>query len=111
MEIAGPSSDLLGGDGREAEPGCNGAPFTTSMSELDSDFLALTSREISDTLEGLDLAVFPEAQTLGRVAAPRQHARGLYNCEAGTALNDAAEVGEVPVVCVPVLGRILAERR
>lgn len=83
----------------------------TSVSELNANLLILAMRKLGDTPERLYLTIFPETEALRGDAPPRQYTRGLHDGEARAALNDATNVGEVPVGCVSILGGILAQRR
>ena len=81
------------------------------MSELDADLLPLAMRKLYDSPEWSDLAIFPQTGVFRRDAAFGEYSSGFNKSEAGAALNDAAQVGKVPVGEVAVLGRVLAERR
>jgi hypothetical protein len=81
------------------------------MSELNSNLLPLAVRKLNDSPEWRDLAVFPQTRVFGRDAAFGEDGSGLDKSNAGAALDDAAQVGEMPVGEVAVLGRVLAERR
>lgn len=55
-----------------------------------------------------NLAILPQPRVLRRDASFGRHGRGFYDCETWAALQDAAEVREVPGGEVPVGGGVLA---
>jgi len=78
--------------------------------ELDADFLALRVREFYDLAQRLLLRIFPETAVFGCNSSFGLYGGGLDECQTGTALDDTAQVCEVPVRLVTVFGGVLAER-
>lgn len=66
-------------------------------------------RELGDCLERGDLRILPEPGVFGGDSALRHYGCGFDHGEARAALDDAAEVGEMPGGVVAVLGGVLAE--
>lgn len=110
-DLVGPAADLLGGDGVGAQPRSDARRLAAGVCELDGNLLVLAVGKGGDALEGLDLAVLPETEVLGRDTTVGLHGGGLHDAQAGAALDDATQVCEVPVVGVAILGRVLAQRR
>ncbi|EAU32853.1 conserved hypothetical protein [Aspergillus terreus NIH2624] len=110
LDVVRPAADLFGGDGAGAgHPGGDGAGLAAGVGDLDADLLALAVDEVDDAAHGGDLGVLPEADVLGGDAALGQHGGGLDHHQAGAALGDAAQMGDVVVGHVAILGRVLAE--
>ena len=81
------------------------------MSELDPNLLPLAMCKLYDSPEWSDLAVFPQTGVFGRDAAFGEYGSCFDKSESRAALENAAQVREVPVGEVAVVGRVLAERR
>jgi hypothetical protein len=79
--------------------------------ELDTNLLALGVCELNDPAKRLHLRVFPETAVLWGNPSLGLYRSSLNECEARTALDDAAQMCEVPVGLVAIFGRVLAERR
>lgn len=84
------------------------------MGELNSNLLTLGMREFNDVLESEfvgDLAVEPDSRVFGCDASFGDDGCGFDYGEAGTARDDATEMGHVPGCEVAILGGVLAEGR
>ena len=92
-------------------PGGLGAGLAAGVGELDAGLLALRVDVVDDALEGRDLRVLPETGVLGRDAAIGENGGGLEDGERDAALGEGAEVHEVPVVHVAVVGGVGAHGR
>ncbi|KAL3496297.1 fungal-specific transcription factor domain-containing protein [Aspergillus germanicus] len=71
------------------------------MTELNTNKLILTMRKIRNPLQSLDLGVVPEADILGCDAPFRLDSSGLHDRQSWSALDDPADVDEVPVLANP----------
>lgn len=108
-QVVWPAAEVLGGDvAGTGVPQAERAGFPAGMGELDADLLALRVHEINNALQGRDLAVLPQARVLGRDAAIGGYGGGLDDGEGDTAEGEGANVDEVPICEVAVIGRVHA---
>lgn len=77
------------------------------MRQLNSNLLPLTMRKVHDRLQRRDLAIFPQPRIFRRDSAFGCHGCGFNDGETWAALDDAAEVCEVPCCVVSILGGVL----
>lgn len=110
VHVVRPAVQLLRRDVAHAEPGCDGARFAACVCELDGDFLVLGVCEFDEFAERLDLRVLPDTAIFGRDAAFGLDGSRFDKGKTRSALDNAANVGEMPVGLVTVDGGVLAKR-
>ena len=81
------------------------------MGQLDADGRTVLVNEVDDRLQGLDLAVLPQAEIGGADAPARVDRRALGEDQAGAAQRELSEVNEMPGRGVTGVGGMLAHRR
>lgn len=92
-----PSIEVLAGNLTRAEPWSNCAGLAACVCQLDHDLLALAVGELNDTLDWLHLRVLPEPNIFRSDAAFGNYSSCLYARETRSALDNTAQVSQVPV--------------
>lgn len=108
-DVAGPAVDALIGESlldSAANPGGNGTSLTAGMSNLDGGLGTLAVDEVDGTAQGWDLGVGPQARVFGGDAAAGLDGGGLDHDGAGAGKGELAEVDEVPVREMAVVGAV-----
>jgi hypothetical protein len=110
-QVVGPTTDVGVGDlvlGRRDVPGPERAGLAAGVGELNANLLALRVNKVGDALQRRDLAVLPQARVLGRDAAVGGDARGLDDGKGGAAEGEGAEMDQMPVGQMAIIGRVHA---
>lgn len=113
-DVVGPAVGVLVGNGLvggAAEPGCEGARLAAGVANLDANLGILAVRKVDDAPERRNLRVLPEAAVLGADAAARLNGRRLDKDEARAVQRQLAQVHQVVVGQVAVVGAVLAHGR
>jgi len=108
-----PAAVVLGEWAALVLPGSRGPGFPAGVCELDAGGRALLAHELGDRLEGVAVVVAPDAEVLGRDAAPFLDGGRLRDDDAGAADRPRPQVDAVPVgrEAVAGLAGVLAHRR
>lgn len=107
FDVLGPAIDIFCCYGAGAQPGGDGGGFSSSVCELDADFLALGVRELGDGFEAelaLEVVIAPDSAVFRCDAAFGDDGCGFDEGEAWAARDYTAKMGEVPAFEVAVLG-------
>lgn len=108
VHVVGPAVDILGRDLAGADPRSNGGGFSSGVCNLQADFLPLAVSEVDNPLQRFLLRVFPQTTVFGCDAPFWVDRSRLDHGEAGSTLNDTAEMSQVPIGLVTILRRVLA---
>lgn len=109
QHIFRPPPDSLRRHSPSTQPRRHTTRLPPRMRKLNSDFLPLGVRELNRSLKRLDLGILPQPAVFRGDPALGDDGGGFDHCQPRAALQDAAQVREVPRGVVAVFGRVLAE--
>lgn len=110
-DVVGPSANILLSQSlvsSAANPRRQRARLAAGVGNLDADLGALAVDEVDNSLQRRNLRVLPQTGVLGRDAAAGLNGRGLDDDEAGAVKRQLAQVHQVVVSQVAIVGAVLA---